>query len=133
MLLTIIAFTILLNLAQAQKDWPLPQPPYPIVEDEISPQYWENLARQEIDKANRQFPEWSGAAKPAKNVILFLGDGMGIPTLAATRFDKTYTTGEAAFHPFESWDFGTLCRTYDLETMVTDSASSATAYLTGTV
>ncbi|VDO15581.1 unnamed protein product, partial [Rodentolepis nana] len=87
-------------------------------------------------EGNRQgeqlFPDFYSKAKKAKNVILFLGDGMGIPTLAATRFDRTNTTGKAEKHPFEDWEFSSLCRTYDLETMVTDSASSATAYLTGT-
>lgn len=110
----------------------LPYPPFPILENEISPSYWEGLARIEIDKANKLFPEFYSKAKKAKNVILFLGDGMGIPTLSATRFDKTNMTGTAEMHPFETWEFSSLCRTYDLETMVTDSASSATAYLTGT-
>nr|CDS27300.1 intestinal type alkaline phosphatase 1 [Hymenolepis microstoma] len=109
-----------------------PFPPFTILQKEIPPSYWENLARKEIDKANRLFPEFYSKAKQAKNVILFLGDGMGIPTLAATRFDRTNTTGKAEKHPFEDWQFSSLCRTYDLETMVTDSASSATAYLTGT-
>lgn len=110
----------------------LPYPPFPILENEINPSYWEGLARVEIDKANKQFPEFYSKTKKAKNVILFLGDGMGIPTLSATRFDKTNLTGKAEMHPFEEWEFSSLCRTYDLETMVTDSASSATAYLTGT-
>ncbi|VDM31385.1 unnamed protein product [Hydatigera taeniaeformis] len=128
-------YAILLQVALAEVELPrvpLPYPPFTIKEEEISPKYWENLARKEFDRANRQFPDWFKAAKKAKNVILFLGDGMGIPTIAATRFDQNYNSGIPAKHAYEDWEFGTLCRTYDLETMVTDSASSATAYLTGT-
>lgn len=127
-------YAILLQVALANVELPrvpLPYPPFTIKKEEINPLYWENLARKEFDRANRQFPDWFSAAKKAKNVILFLGDGMGIPTIAATRFDGSYEKGIPSKHTYENWEFGTLCRTYDLETMVTDSASSATAYLTG--
>nr|CDS24569.1 intestinal type alkaline phosphatase 1 [Echinococcus granulosus] len=126
---------ILLQVALANVELPrvpLPYPPFTIKKEEISPQYWENLARKEFDRSNRQFPEWFSVAKKAKNVILFLGDGMGVPTVSATRFDENYAKGIPSKHTYEDWEFGTLCRTYDLETTVTDSASSATAYLTGT-
>lgn len=121
-----------LALSRALPEVEFPPPPYPIKAEEIPPAYWEDLARKHIDMANKQFPDWSNSAKQAKNVILFLGDGMGVPTLSASRFYEGYRNGSAIFNSFEEWDFGTLCRTYDLETMVTDSASSATAYLTGT-
>nr|VZI13627.1 unnamed protein product [Spirometra erinaceieuropaei] len=60
---------------------------------------------------------------------------MGLQSLAAARFYKAFKArqaGRASKLVFEGWPFSTMCRTYDLETMVTDSASSATAYLTGT-
>uniref|UniRef100_A0A0X3NWQ7 Alkaline phosphatase n=1 Tax=Schistocephalus solidus TaxID=70667 RepID=A0A0X3NWQ7_SCHSO len=80
------------------------------------------------------FSPFAQAKQKAKNVILFLGDGMGLPTVAAGRFYRGMTTnspGGARQFSFENFDFNTLVRTYDLETMVTDSASSATAFLTG--
>ncbi|KAM7541639.1 hypothetical protein Aperf_G00000022339 [Anoplocephala perfoliata] len=100
---------------------------------EILPSFWERLARERIAKMKTFF---SQPDKPAKNVILFLGDGMGLPTVSAGRFFKAEVEGRIGdANPvldFEDWPFHTLCRTYDLHTVVTDSASSATAYLGGT-
>ncbi|VDL91108.1 unnamed protein product [Schistocephalus solidus] len=104
----------------------------PIPEEEISPEYWEKQARKGFETAEKTLPDMAEGATKAKNVILFLGDGMGLPTISAGRFfagDRA--TGKPVKYSFEDWDFNTVARTYDLETMVTDSASSATAYLTG--
>ncbi len=131
--LTVFFSISLLLLASSLPEVEFPPPPYPIWAEEIPKAHWEELARKKFDKANKLFPEWWQEAKKVKNVILFLGDGMGVPTLSATRFYEGYKTGQAVQHSFEDWDFGSMCRTYDLESMVTDSASSATAYLTGMV
>ncbi|VDO06351.1 unnamed protein product [Rodentolepis nana] len=101
--------------------------------DEIQPKFWESLARERI---RRTFQYYRKPRKPAKNVILFLGDGMGLPTIAAARFFKAEMEKRmGAANPslyFEEFPFHTLCRTFNLYTEVTDSASSATAYLGGT-
>ncbi|KAM7540710.1 hypothetical protein Aperf_G00000019879 [Anoplocephala perfoliata] len=86
-------------------------------------------ATKKLDNPNRLFPEFCAATTKAKNVVPFLSDAMVIPTLSVTKFDRANKIGEAITHPFEDREFGLLCRTYVLETMVTDSASSATAYL----
>ncbi|VUZ52732.1 unnamed protein product [Hymenolepis diminuta] len=105
----------------------------PANKQEILPSFWERLARERIQRTNTYYLK---PTKPAKNVILFLGDGMGAPTISAGRFFKAEMEGRiGAANPmmdFEDWPFHTLCRTYDLHTEVTDSASSATAYLGGT-
>ncbi|XP_023947365.1 membrane-bound alkaline phosphatase [Bicyclus anynana] len=70
----------------------------------------------------------------AKNVILFLGDGMSIPTLAATRVyigRKYGRTGEELKLSFESFPFTGLAKTYCVDHNVADSACSGTAYLSG--
>lgn len=106
----------------------------PVVEVEKSPAFWEGLARERFVKDCKMF-DFLKDTKFAKNAILLLGDGMGFPTIAAGRFYKAQQMGlkgEVAFHPMEHWPYNTLARTYDLEASVTDSASSATAYLTGT-
>uniref|UniRef100_A0A5K3FPB1 Alkaline phosphatase n=1 Tax=Mesocestoides corti TaxID=53468 RepID=A0A5K3FPB1_MESCO len=106
----------------------------PVVQEEVSQKYWQNLAEDRFTKDCRRFPSLK-EAKRAKNVIMLLGDGMGMPTISAGRFysaQKYDQNGSSSIHPFEYWPFNTMARTYDLETMVTDSASSATAYLTGT-
>ena len=92
--------------------------------------------------------------KQAKNVILFLGDGMGISTLTAARSDIHWTQwtfynlltsvlrihkgvtqglegGEQASLSFEEFPHLALSRTYCVDSIVADSACSATAYLGG--
>lgn len=70
----------------------------------------------------------------AKNVIFFLGDGMSIPTLAASRMymgQMQGHTGEEAQLSFEEFPNVGLVKTYCVDKQVADSACSATAYLCG--
>ncbi|XP_045536565.1 membrane-bound alkaline phosphatase-like isoform X1 [Papilio machaon] len=72
--------------------------------------------------------------KIAKNVILFLGDGMSITTLAATRVylgQKYGHMGEELKLSFEGFPYTGLAKTYCVDNNVADSACSGTAYLTG--
>lgn len=59
----------------------------------------------------------------AKNGILFLGDGMSVPTLAATRI---YIGGEEKSLAFETFPYVALSKTYCVDKQVADSACSAT-------
>jgi len=70
----------------------------------------------------------------AKNVILFLGDGMGPSTVTAGRIhagQKLGKLGEEHFLDFEKFQHVGLVKTYNVDKQVADSAGSATAYLTG--
>ncbi|XP_073829485.1 membrane-bound alkaline phosphatase-like [Musca autumnalis] len=64
----------------------------------------------------------------AKNIIFFLGDGMSLATLAATRI---YLGGEEQELSFESFPDVGLMKTYAVDRLVTDSAAAATALLCG--
>lgn len=64
----------------------------------------------------------------AKNVILFLGDGMSVATLTATR---AYLGGEQLQLPFERFPVVGMSRTYCVDYQVPDSACTSTAYLSG--
>ncbi|XP_040152044.1 alkaline phosphatase-like [Anopheles arabiensis] len=64
----------------------------------------------------------------AKNVIIFLGDGLSIPTLAATRM---YMGGEELELSFETFPHTGLAKTYCINYQVSDSACTAAAILTG--
>lgn len=64
----------------------------------------------------------------ARNVILLLGDGMSLQTIAAARM---YLGGEELSMPFEEWPHFGLSRTYAVDRQVSDSANTATAYLHG--
>ena len=78
----------------------------------------------------------------AKNAILFIGDGMGIPSITAGRI---LAGGENHVSSMESLDFTGknragrffiygnlgLVKTYNVDYQTPDSAGTATAYLTG--
>ena len=71
---------------------------------------------------------------PAKNVILFIGDGMGISTITAARiFDgqSQGKKGEEHQLAFDSFENVALVKTYNTNAQVPDSAGTATAILSG--
>lgn len=64
----------------------------------------------------------------AKNVIFFLGDGMGPVTVTASRI---YKYGEAGKLTMETLSRTARVKTYSLDAQTTDSAPSMGAYMTG--
>ena len=68
------------------------------------------------------------AAGEAKNVIFFLGDGMGPVTVTASRI---YKYGEAGQLTMETLPRTARIKTYSLDGQTTDSAPSMAAYMTG--
>jgi alkaline phosphatase len=70
----------------------------------------------------------SAFAAPAKNVIFFLGDGMGATTISAARI---YKYGEEGFLHMETMPRSARIKTYSNDAMTTDSAPSMGAYMTG--
>jgi len=72
--------------------------------------------------------------KPAKNVILFVGDGMGISTITAGRIyagQKKGVDGVSYRLAMETLPHVALSKTYSHDFQVSDSASTATAMVTG--
>lgn len=70
----------------------------------------------------------------AKNVILFIGDGMGISTITAARiFDgqSQGKKGEEHQLAFDTFENVALIKTYNTNAQVPDSAGTATAILSG--
>lgn len=70
----------------------------------------------------------------AKNVILFIGDGMGISTITAARIyagQKLGQTGEEYVQSFEKFQNVALVKTYNTNAQVPDSAGTASAMNTG--
>jgi alkaline phosphatase len=70
----------------------------------------------------------SQPTQPAKNVIFFLGDGMGINTLTAARIFAVGEDGELAIDTLPESAF---VKTFSNDAQVTDSAASMSAYMTG--
>ena len=70
----------------------------------------------------------------AKNVILMIGDGMGIPMITASRIydgEMKKIDGVSNKLAFETLPYSALSRTYSADAQVTDSAPSATAMTSG--
>jgi alkaline phosphatase len=70
----------------------------------------------------------------AKNVILFIGDGMGISTITAARIydgQKRGETGEENSLSFERFPNLAMVKTYNTNAQVPDSAGTATAMHSG--
>lgn len=63
-----------------------------------------------------------------KNVLFFLGDGMGITTLTAARI---YGVGEDGNLTIDTFPETAYIKTYSNDAQVTDSAPSMAAYMTG--
>ena len=73
-------------------------------------------------------------ATHAKNVIIFIGDGMGVSTVTAARiFDgqSKGLKGEEHALAFEDFENLALIKTYNTNAQVPDSAGTATAILSG--
>ncbi|MGB3739764.1 MAG: alkaline phosphatase [Pontixanthobacter sp.] len=73
-------------------------------------------------------------AARAKNVILFIGDGMGVSTVTAARIydgQSRGETGEENVLSFERLPSTAIVKTYNTNQQVSDSAGTATAMTTG--
>ena len=79
-------------------------------------------------------PASSPAANVARNVILFIGDGMGVSTVTAARiFDgqSLGLSGEEHSLIFETFPHVALVKTYNTNQQVPDSAGTVTAIMSG--
>ncbi len=70
----------------------------------------------------------------ARNVILFIGDGMGIATVTAARIldgQQRGGPGEDNVLAFERFPYTALSKTYSIDMQVAESAGTMTAMMTG--
>src|SRR5262245_62688336 len=70
----------------------------------------------------------------ATNVILFVGDGMGIATVTAARILEGQMRGESGEEnllSFEKFPYVALSKTYSVNQQTSDSAPTMTAMVTG--
>ncbi|XP_071109415.1 alkaline phosphatase-like [Haliotis cracherodii] len=91
---------------------------------------WMKIAKDELDKAlnKRDYTD------VAKNVVLFLGDGLGVSTVTAARIYKGQGQGfpgEETLLEFEKFPNVALSKTYNNDRQTPDSAGTGTAFLCG--
>lgn len=70
----------------------------------------------------------------AKNVILFVGDGMGLSTLTAARIlegQQAGKSGEEGYLSFEMFPYSAQVKTYNVDAQTPDSAGTMTAMVSG--
>jgi len=68
------------------------------------------------------------SAPPVRNIILMIGDGMGVAAIRATQLD---TKGPDARLSMETLPYSGLVTTHSLNSSITDSAAAGTALATG--
>lgn len=84
--------------------------------------------------AERDFSLASFGHQRAKNVILFVGDGMGVSTVTAARILEGQNKGGAGEEnslSFDQFRHSALVKTYSVNQQTSDSAPTATAMVTG--
>lgn len=94
------------------------------------PEHWRRLGHDALARARTVAPD----APPAKNVILFLGDGMSLDTIVAARILEGQQRGEAGEEnllAFEGFPHVALIKTYNTDQQVPDSAGTMSAIMTG--
>ncbi|NXT51412.1 PPBI phosphatase, partial [Pluvianellus socialis] len=98
--------------------------------EEEKPSFWNKQAAAAIEASFKIQPR----TNEAKNLILFLGDGFGIPTITATRILKAQEEGKLGPETplaLDAFPYVALSKTYNVDRQVPDSAGTATAYLCG--
>jgi alkaline phosphatase len=95
-----------------------------------TPQEWFTAGQRAVQQAQRLTKNRA----PAKNVILFIGDGMGISTITAARILEGQLRGESGEEhqlSFEKFPYVALSKTYSVNQQTSDSAPTMTAIITG--
>ncbi|MFS1525113.1 alkaline phosphatase [Microbulbifer sp. 2304DJ12-6] len=138
---TILAFSIALLCAGCSDDDASSQGPATLPEAKVPalglPQVqrdsdWFKEGRQAVEAARAQAINNTPGA--AKNIILFVGDGMGISTVTAARIlagQQRGLSGEEYQLSFERMPFSGLVKTYNTNQQTPDSAGTMTALVTG--
>ncbi len=113
---------------------PAPSPAAPPstdgVEAERERNAWFRAGREQVARSAR----FVSGETPARNVILFVGDGMGIATVTAARILEGQRRGEPGEEnrlAFEELPFVAFSKTYNTDAQVSDSASTMTAMVAG--
>jgi len=93
-------------------------------------QDWFDGGRKALEEAKRIQP----IAGRARNVILFVGDGMGVSTVTAARILEGQLRGESGEEnllSFERLPYLALSKTYSVNQQTSDSAPTMSAMMTG--
>lgn len=102
----------------------------PAVQGPESVQDWYNAGQQFVRDAKHLRPN----LRRAKNIMLFVGDGMGVSTVTAARIldgQQRGNPGEEGRLSFEHFPYTAYSKTYSWDQQTSDSAPTMTAMMTG--
>jgi alkaline phosphatase len=105
------------------------RPPFPVKRTE-SAETWQRDGWDFLDKSKALVAK----KNKAKNVILFIGDGMGMTTITAARIFEGQQRGESGEEnrlSFEEFPYTALSKTYSANQQTSDSAPTMSAMVTG--
>ncbi|KAL7729498.1 hypothetical protein ACLKA6_007802 [Drosophila palustris] len=100
-------------------------------------QFWRKAGLKQLKKIINQAKsaKENSYQRKAKNIIIFIGDGMGLSTISAGRIYKgqylKHGHGEEETLSFDDFPYTGLAKTYNVDKQVPDSAGTATAIFTG--
>ena len=95
---------------------------------------WYSAAAKQIEQNRLIAQAIKNHEGAAKNIILFIGDGMNLTTVTASRIyegQQQGLLGEENNLSFDNFPFSGLAKTYAVDTQVPDSASTMTAIISG--
>lgn len=95
---------------------------------------WYTAAEQNVSTAQSQVEVIEAVKGKAKNVILFVGDGMGISTVTAARIlagQNMGKMGEEHELSFDKFPYSGFVKTYNVDAQTPDSAGTMTAMVSG--
>ncbi|MGB1457302.1 alkaline phosphatase [Spongiibacter marinus] len=101
----------------------------PLLENTLTNPWYQQAQRQLLDKTT-----YAQAHGKAKNIILFVGDGMGVSTITAARIldgQQKGMPGEENNLSFDRFPFSGLIKTYNVDAQTPDSAGTMTAIVSG--
>ncbi len=95
---------------------------------------WYSDAENQLAKDQQSINDIVKQAGSAKNIILFIGDGMGVSTLTASRIlegQQKGMLGEENRLSFENMPFTGFVKTYNVDAQTPDSAGTMSAIMSG--
>ena len=103
-------------------------------DETVLPEYQTDSPWYTAGEANVKSKDFFAGKSKAKNVILFVGDGMGVSTVTAARIlegQMKGMQGEENNLSFDMFPFTGLAKTYNVDAQTPDSAGTMTAMMTG--
>ena len=102
--------------------------------DQLKANRWYSESSERLKAAVRVVARQTNQPRLAKNIILFIGDGMSIATVTAARIlegQNRGLSGEENFLSFGQFPFLGLVKTYNVDAQTPDSAGTMTAIMSG--